>query len=260
VGVALLLAGCGGGSSASRSAVSTYLTHVGKVETSLASSLNTVSNANRAFAKSPDGAKARQQVARSQAALERLRRRLAALKPPPEAKHLHALLLQLVDREYDLAGEVAALADFLPRYREALAPLSPASRRLAAELAGKKTPAADKAAALQRYAATVEAVEASVRVLHPPPVSASAWRQETAMLAAVRRSGDALAAGLLDPHVKDLPKLLHDFDVASAANRTVAAQQAQIAAVKAYNGRVARLTRIAVAIQHEQARVGRLVA
>lgn len=256
---ALLLSACGGGSS-SRNAVRAYLTQVGHAETALAGPLARVNSANQAFAKTPASPQVAVRLARSQATLARLHRRLAALHPPPQARHLHALLLELVARESQLAGEVTALARFLPRYQAALAPVAPASRALATELGRKSTPAAGKAAALHDYGVALAVVEQRVRALHPPPVSAPGWRRETAMLAAVRTSGDALAAGLLDPHAKNLPQLLRAFDAASAANRTVSAQRAQIAAVRAYDTRIAGLERVAVAIQREQRRVTRSVA
>ncbi|HEX7082886.1 MAG TPA: hypothetical protein VF186_02085 [Gaiellaceae bacterium] len=251
--VGLLAAGCGG--SHARSETSDYIDRVNAVMARIGAPLQQVSDANRAFAKSPGAAKIVPKLVRSQATLRRLRRQLREVDPPPEARKLHALLLRLVGREEELSGEVLALARFLPRFQAALAPVAPASRALGAELARKKGSPADKAAALDAYGTALAGAEQRLRRLKPPPVSQPVWRQERAMLAAVRTSGAALADGLRRKQAKRLPALLHAFDAASARNRTQAAQRVQIAAVKAYNRRIGELQKLVLAAGREERRL-----
>src|SRR5262249_27131697 len=143
-----LAAGCGSGPSR-RTVVARYIDSVNTVESKLAAPLLQVSKANRDFARGRAApATIVTRLDRSQRAIRRLSRQLSGLETPPEARHLRSLLLQLIDRENELVGEVEQLARFVPEYRRALAPLAPADTELKRALAAKGTPAV-KAAALE---------------------------------------------------------------------------------------------------------------
>jgi hypothetical protein len=250
----LLLAGCGD-SGRRHDAVSAYFDRVNVLQSAMAKPLVEVSKANRDFAKgSGDPAKVRARLARSEHTLTTLRRRLARVEPPADAAQLQKLLLQLFDRERALAHETLQLADFIPAFSAALTPVAPAGRRLKAELGGKGS-ADEKAAALERYGAAVSSVLRRLTPLDPPPSSRPVWAAQVRTLRQVREAVTALAAALRAKKTADIGPLLHRFDVAAVGNQSVAAQKAQIAAVKAYNGRVRALDTLATEIARERLRL-----
>lgn len=255
--ICCLAAACGGGkSTARRDAVASYILRVDAIEQRLAKPLLDVSKANRDFA----GAKAaspasRRELVQAEATIGRLGRRLRALNPPPDAAHLHALLLAFVAREEQIASEVADLAVFIPAFDAALKPILPAGAALRQVLARTKATAAEKAAALDGYNAALEPVIAKLEGLRPPPASRPVWSEQIATLKGVRAAVGALAAGLRANRAAAIPALLHRLSEAAVANRSVAAQKAQIAAVKAYDAKVKSLNALGSRISDEEARL-----
>ncbi|MGZ4388222.1 MAG: hypothetical protein ACXVZL_02450 [Gaiellaceae bacterium] len=250
----LLAAGCGG-NSGQRKAVAGYITAADALQVKLAKPLLAVTKADGAFAKGkakPGDVQRRLSAAGVQ--IRRLRGQLAALTPPPPARKLHTLLLRLVDREVSLTDEVGQMAGFFPRFAAALAPVAPASKTLQHVLAGKGTTAA-KAAALERYSATLAGVLVQLRLLKPPPVSAPVYRTQLTTIVNVRASADALALAVRQTRSNDVRRLLHDFDLASVGNQSVAAQTAQIQAVRAYNARVRSVATLTAQIAKERTRL-----
>ena len=258
--IALFLASaCGTGT---HTKITHYLEHVQREEQLMAGPLTQVSNANRDFARSKNSAKLDSELATSQRTLRQLRARLAAVQAPVEATRLRSLILQLVDREIALAGEVRQLAAFVPRYEAALRPLQQASDTLRVKLAatGKgaaKVKALDAAKAdeLTSYAGTLGWVLAAVRPLRPPPVWQPTYAQQVSSLKALQRSALALAAAIRAKNAASIPQLLHDFDAAAVSNQSLGAQQQAIAAVKDYDGRINALSRLARAVEHERKRL-----
>ena len=256
--ICCLAAACGGKSTARRDAVATYVVRVDAIEQHLQKPLLDVSKANRDFAGKKSGSPAaRRELVRAQATIQRLERRLRAVPAPPDAAHLRALLLAFVARESAIAGEVAQLADFIPAYDAALAPLAPAGVAVKAVLASKKATIADKAAALDRYGAALAPVIATLRTLRPPPASRPVWSQQIATLVSVRAAETALADALRANRNAAVPKLLQRLSEAAAGNQSLSAQRAQIAAVVAYNGRVKSLNGLGSRISDEEARLQR---
>jgi type II secretory pathway component PulM len=257
--VCVLAAGCGGDKGARRAAVSAYFDKVNVVQSRLAQPLLEVSKANRAFATGKaDPAKVRVRLERSTRTFERLRKQLAAVDPPPDARTLQRLLLELVRRESELADETVQLARFVPRFAAALRPIGPAGRRLKAEL-NSKQPILAKAAALELYRDQLGAVLVQLRPLRPPPSSRPAFVAQLQTLAAVRASVTALARAIREKRNAAIGPLLHRFDLAATANQSLAAQRAQIAAIRAYNGRVHELDRLNREIALERARLEKLL-
>jgi hypothetical protein len=253
----LLATGCGGGSS-KHDAVAAYFTEVNAVERQLAGPLLEITKANRAFAsRKSDPAKTRARLARSERKLVQLRARLAAVHPPPDARTMQRLLLELVDRQAGLARETMQLARFVPAFTAALRPVAPAGRRLKATL-NSKQPATAKAAALELYSSQLGAVLEQLRPLKPPPASAPAFAAQVRTLGAVRASVTALARGIRDKRTKAIGQLLHRFDLAATGNQSVAAQRAQIDAIRAYNQRVRGLDRLAQELGRARAKLQQL--
>lgn len=257
--VALFVAGCG---KSTHAALTDYLNRVHDVETGMAGPLQQVTSANQSFAKSQQDPQLPQRLASSERTLRTLRTRLANVTPPSQARHLRALLLQIVDSEISLAHEVRQLAAFIPRYRIALAPLQPASNALQKKLAARakgiaatKALNASKAAELELYAATVGAVMGGVGALEPPPVWRPTVEQQLASLTGLRSSALALASAVRANRAQAIPALLQQFDKAAISNQTIAAQKREIAAVKAYNARIDNLLKLGRKVENERRRL-----
>jgi hypothetical protein len=231
---------------------------VDAIEQRLQKPLLDVSKANRDFSKKGTGSPAaRRELVRAEATIQRLARRLEAVKAPPDATHLRALLLAFVAREEAIGAEVVQLATFIPAFGAALAPLVPASAAVKRVLAAKTANATAKAAALDRYGAALGPIVEKLRALRPPPASRPVWAQQTATLEKVRAAEGALADALRRNQSAAIPGLLHRLSEAAAGNQTLAAQRAQIAAVVAYNARVKSLNTLGSRISDEEARLQR---
>ena len=253
----LLVAGCGESRS---SQIADYLRQVDAAQNKLAGAMHQVSVANEAFAKgggrsvSHTGA-----LLQAQDTLVQLRGQVAAIPTPPDAKHLRALLLELLDREVALSKELRTLAIFLPSFDADLHPLVRADATLKGEL-GKSTSGkaasvaldAAKARALEAYAATSDGVIARLRRLDPPPVWKPAYTSQLSELEQLSRSASQLGAAIAAGRAAAVPPLLRRFDAAAAVDRSVANQKAQIAAVDAYDREIRSLDTIARRIEVER--------
>jgi hypothetical protein len=260
VAALLLATGCGGHSK--HKAVADYITRVDDVEQGMAGPLQQVTRVNRSFAKSQSNPKAEVELAKSEQTMRKLRVRLGKVTAPPEAAHLHALLLRLVDREVALTHETRQLATFVQRYQAVLRPMQAASTKLKTKLAEKAKGAAatkaldaEKADELDRYASAASGVIAKLKTLDPPPVWNPTWAAELSALEQLRTSALALAAGIRSNDAKAIPQLLEHFDAAAVSNQSTAAQKREIAAVKAYDARVKALVKLATAVQIERTRL-----
>jgi len=251
----LVAAGCGGGkSTARRDAVATYILKVDAIEQRLAKPLLDVSKANRDFAKGHGASPAaRLELVRAQATIGRLERLLRAVPAPPDAARLHRLLLGYVAGEEELAGEAVRLARFLPAFTATLALLQRPNVELRQVLSQKKASLAARADALDRYEAELTPVIAKLRSLRPPPASRPVWAAQIATLERVRAAVGPLAKALRAKRYAEIPKLLHTLNAAAVGNQSLAAQRAQIAAVKAYNARIQAVNDLGSRIADEEA-------
>jgi hypothetical protein len=273
--LALLAGGCGGGSSSKRPSVAGYIEQINAIESQLAGPLDAVSTAGHEFAAISSGHGSQKKTAASLAAegrslqhalvrIRALRGQLAAVDPPPPAAHLRALLLALTDAEAARTNELAQLIAFVPRFGAALIALSPASARLRTALSkttplGTSTAGVDaaldaKAQALRRYQGALSSVLRALAPLHPPPVSAPQYRAQIRALTRLRATAGRLASALA-AHQANVSSLLNAFDAAAHSDHTIAAQRAQIAAIRAYDARAARLNTQARAVELERARL-----
>lgn len=261
-GTALLAAGCGGNSK--RHAVTVYINRVNAIEKKLAVPLAEVTTVNQNFARAKKNPKLDAQLAQDERTMETLRSELAQVKPPPDAKRLHTLLLELVDREVALTHEVAQLATFVPSFEAALKPLAPVETSLKTELsrtvkgaAATKVLDKQKSAALETYATTVAAAIVTMQGLDPPQVWKPGYDAQLSSLAKLEDSARALAAAIRAKRLADVPKLLQRFDAAAVADQSTAVQKQQIAAVTAYNNRIKGVAVLNRKIQTERARLAR---
>jgi hypothetical protein len=278
----LVAAGCGGHSSNAlqRKAVTAYIERVDTVEQQLRYPLLKIERTYRAFSSHPGTLKKyAPQFATAEATLHTLQTRLQLIDPPPDAQRLRTLLVGLVGAQEGLAHELTLLVNFLPAFSAALRPLATADSQLKKSLAAVAVPkpkpvkrtqlkaaqaaykravaaaAAGQAAAINTYMVEVAKVRAGLHGLRPPPAMAPAYRTQAATLARVRATGTALVAALERKQYARVAALDRSFQQAASASTSLAAQRAQIAAVKAYNARVQAVGSLALRVDGERARL-----
>jgi hypothetical protein len=266
-----LVAGCGS-SHSERPEVAGYIGQLNRIESAATAPLQAVTQAGNRFSTeeasgpaangAPD-TDAQKQVVAALHKLRALRARAAALRTPAAAIKLRSLVLRLFDAQTSLTREVAQLIIFLPSFGAALKPLGPASTKLAAVLSqtsayGSAAVAAvyaAKAAALRQFQGTVNRVYGRVKSLNPPAVSQPEWFNQLNALGGMSQAAAKLAAELDSGQLSDVQATLTQFDTAASSNRSVAAQKAQIAAVKAYDAAIARLNTLSSQIDAENTRL-----
>lgn len=266
LGLALVMSACGQHQT-QRTAVASYLQRVNRIETELTVPLGTVTTTGNEFAEEQKAggtltnlvsASHRQALLNALSRIVVLRARLASIKTPPPAAKLRQLLLEIIDGQAALTREVAQLVVFLPRFDAGLAPLVPATRQLESALA-QQTPAAsagtayaEKAAALRRFKAAIDATLRRIAALQPPAVSTPAFRTEVKSLRGMSSSAGQLADSLANGPLANVQQLLLQFNQAAVSNQTLAAQKAQIAAVRAYDNQSVRLQKLTEAAELER--------
>jgi hypothetical protein len=117
--------------------------------------------------------------------------------------------------------------------------------------------AAAQADAVDAYDAALIPVLRAFRRLHPPKALAPADAAQIRALEATRTTGARLSAGLRSTNRAGVPALGRAFTLASRVSQSVAAQRAEIRAIKAYNARARAITAAAGRVQAEVARLQR---
>jgi hypothetical protein len=283
VGAALIVTLAGRSpASPKHKAVAAYIKDVDQIQQQLQAQLTRTVKAYRTFATAGTSSKTlTPQLLQAELTLQRLRRRIVGLPAPAPAKHLRALLVELTGTEVSMAHEVGRLAAFAPQYSAVLKRAKAAGTELSHALAAVKPPTAHKirgtrkqvqkaqaafaaaavAAAVQQadavdaYAVRIAAVLTRLKKLRPPPVTTPAYRIQLQTLEASRRSALTLALELRKQNRSHVAALGRKFTLAARLSGSVSAQRAQIAAVKAYNGRVRGIGTLQGKIQQELARL-----
>jgi hypothetical protein len=279
--IVVTVTGRGSAESPAHRSVSAYIEQVDGVEQELSYRLTRMAAAYRGFTSKKPQPRAEADVTAAEKTISALERRVSALEPPPEAIRLHRLLLRLLRAETGVAREVTQLTAFTPRFRSTLARASVASRRLAADLAAARVPAAHavrgtpkqiaharavyrqaavaaaraQADAVDAYCRRLGAVVSSLRALRPPPVMAPALQAQIGGLVATSRAGRVLAGELRGADLANVPVLSRRFSGAARSAGTVVAQRTEIAAIKAYNARVRTVAAIDSRIHAEVVRL-----
>ena len=282
VAAVVTLSGRGGGESPEHKAIVGYITDVGVIEQRLRVPLSRTMSAYRTFASTRSASPAVQRrLVAAEGTLRMLQRRLERLAAPEPARRLRTLLLQLVAAEVATAHEVGRLAVFTPRYSAALQDSRRASARLgdalkaitppkphqikgtkaqvakaqAAFTAASSEAAARQADAIDAYGTSIAGVQRRLRALDPPEVLQPAYRAQLRMFRASRAAGAALADELRKSDRSRVAVLGRRFTIAARTAGSVDAQQAQIAAVKAYNRRVRAIGTMQGRISRELSRL-----
>jgi hypothetical protein len=228
-----------------------------------------------------NGTKTVRGLGHAQTTLTALAQRIRFIHAPPQAQHLRVVLLQLLALERRLTREVGGMARFTPKYRAMLAASSAAGAELGRKLASTPIPkahrikgtakqieasrAAFKAAAARSAAVQADAVDTydtairrvtrTLRGLAPPPVLAPGYRAQLTAFAAVRAAGSRLARALRSSDRSQVPALGRRFTGAARIAQTVAAQRAEVAAVRAYNKRARGVGAAQARVQREVSRL-----
>jgi hypothetical protein len=274
--LAALLGGCGQHHS-QRAAVASYLTRINRIEKALTTPLSRVTQAVSRFAQSQHSggsltnlvyASEEQQLLKAESRIRLAGHRLSSIRPPRAALSLHGLLLQINAGQAQLTHELAQLVSFIPRFTAVLRPLRPATTRLQAVLGQQSAPGAaavaavyaSKAAALRRFQRAVEAILRQLRQLDPPAVQRAEYATQVASLRGMSTTAGQLAASLQGGSPGNLQALLLRFQRSATLNQTLAAQEARIEAVRAYDGQIVRLARLSQAAQQERLRLANNLA
>jgi hypothetical protein len=270
----LLAAGCGQ-QSRQRPAVARYVKQVNAVEARLTSPLASITQIGASFARrqgaggsSVSGFLQQATIAGALQRIASLRGQLASVKTPPPAAHLRSLLLQVIDAQIAMTRQLAKMVVFLPRFSSALAPLTPALRRLEAVLSQQSAYGASavaavyaaKAAALRAFRKSVEGILARLRELRPPAVAKPDLEAEAHSLRGMGDSAGKLATALEQGPQGNTRPLLTAFGRAAASAQSPAARRAHATAIKAYDRQIARISSLSQDANLERLRLANSLA
>jgi hypothetical protein len=272
------------GPSKQRSSITAYITSVNEAQERMRGPLTRVLLAYRDFtrpsAKHRDSAG---ELTRAEATLRKLGSRIAAIAPPPEAKRLRMRLMELIAAEQMVTREVRELAVFAPRYSALLAQARRAGATLGAALANTKIPqphplrgtvaritaaqhayeaeaagaANQQADAIAAYDAALSVVVAHLRSLQPPPAFTPGFRAQLRAFRVSAGAGDELAAELRKSDRSHVAVAGQRFTSSARIAESLAAQKAEIVAIKGYNRRAREISAAAGNVQNEVARLNR---
>jgi hypothetical protein len=272
----------GSGESEQRRAVGAYIQQVNGIQNHMHAPITRVLLAFRDFtAKSGPKKGSATELHEAARTLAKLDRRLAALTAPPEARQLRRLLLTLISRQAAIAHEVELMSTFTPRFSRVLRSARAANTALGTALAAVPVPKAHKlrgtrkkvlaaqrayrtqaqlarnaqAAAVDAYDRRVGDVLRRLLALRPPPAFAVGLRAQIQALTDVVAAGEQLAAALRASNGGNVATLGRQFTLASRESQSVSAQQAQVAAIRAYNARARGVAQATARVQAELLRL-----
>lgn len=186
--------------------------------------------------------------------LTELRLRIERIDAPEQAETLRSRLLALFRQQEAVANELVDVATYLPKLREAEAPLAAASRRLRAAL-GSSASTEAQGEAVRRYAVDLRTVAESLDEVAAPPLLEPSRRAYASQLRAYASSSEALQRGIRDRDQAAVDRAVRRMQ--QAASAPPGTFQAQKAAIVAYNERVKRINALAVALERERQRLER---
>jgi hypothetical protein len=277
------VAGCGqAASSPQRNAVAAYIKRVDRIEAALSGPLASVTTAGVDFmvARQPKSgshtsttttacagctsyASEEHALRQGLTRIHALRRELAVTAAPPIAHRLREMLLHLVDGQASLTHQVALLVAFLPRFDALLGDLAPATQQLNAALrkptaatrSGIAASDAAKTVALRRFKTNVDSIVRRLRTLTPPAASEPNFATQLRSLEGMSAAAGGLARAIKSRELSRVRPLLIAYDRAATVDQSLAAQKAEIAAVRAYDAQAAGFNAQQADIQAELRRV-----
>jgi hypothetical protein len=250
---ALLLTGCGSSAkSKRRDAVNSYLGHIQKIQQHYAPSFALANQAYRDFSKGKPTKRQLQRLRGAEISILAARNTLQAVTPPEDARKLHRELLRLYDLNAQLGLEVITLQQFLPAVQKVLAGLGNVNKSHRQSLSGSNT-AIEQAAALDSYGSAIDPVVDRLRRLGPPPALRPWQRAQVRRLQDIVDTAHLLARAIRarDPSATKALVVRFRFLLAHQPN----VSQAQHDAVKAYDNRLVRISKLQGEIASEHQRL-----
>jgi len=239
-----------------RTVVGAYIIRVGRIQLLMSSQIKAVDRRYKLFAKDPEHLAQRAGTyTKSRDELAKLRDRLAAVKPPVEARRLHALILQLADANVAVAGDVAELASYLPRMAKAQAPLRSAVVTLRGQVKEAKTATA-QSTAFAAYAAAASGVATDVAKVRAPSFFRRARDLQVRQLRRLASIATQISDALAHKHLAEAQSLVAKL---SQTEVQVSVARAQRQGALAYNAKLKQISRIAKQIERERRRLERRV-
>jgi hypothetical protein len=257
VAATVVIAGCGANHD-KRNAVNAYFDRVDAVQLQVRLQTAPIENAFAKFSTVHNSKSETRALVRADAMLEATLVKLKRVRPPADARQVHADLVQLYGLEAGVAHELVAMTRFVPRYDAALTALKPAHVTLLSRL--KTAKGWQKiAAAFEGYRVSLAGVLAQLRRLSSPTTLRPAFAGEGAALS----RSIALCASIetaLEKH--DAKRTAAGITALSGLGTQTSAARVQrqmTAAAKAYNARLARIASLNARIGRERnALVGEL--
>jgi mono/diheme cytochrome c family protein len=132
----VLLAGCGGGSkgNARRDAVNAYFDRVDRAEAGLVGSQGEIDRAFRNFRLTGNSAQEIRELTFARDRVGTALRRVRQIRPPADARRLHADVVDLLTLQHAAAAELLHVVTYEPKFQRALAPIAGAGKALAREI------------------------------------------------------------------------------------------------------------------------------
>lgn len=267
----LVLTACGSGDHARRDAVNGYLRDVKSAQADLVAGQGQIDIALQSFSLKRMSSLQLARLRNAHGTIATALRRLRALDPPPDAKRLDALLVQRLALQLALVEELRQTARDVPRLTSVSLPLRAAAERLGQNLkalsaGGRTVPTGSTQQLLSGYG---EAFGAYGQALRPLVANLAPARQPSLLRPAIAAEQRAVRRSVV--LCSTIRGALGHADVV-AANRAIASlfsvsqslngpatQAAQRAATLAYDARVQKIERLAVAIANERNRLVRLI-
>lgn len=239
----------------SRDDVAAYIEQVNESQRDFSIRFGSIDRTYRDFRLSP--AAAEQQLPKLQEAartMTRVRLRIERLETPDEAETLRARLLALFRQQEAVANELVGVARYLPRLREAEAPLAAAGRRLRIRL-DRATSTTAQGKAVERYADELRALANTLDEVEAPPLLEPSRRAYVLQLRAHASTSEALQRGIRDNDQVAVDNAVRRMQQAAAGSSGTF--RAQRAAIVAYNERVKRIRTLGIAVENERQRLER---
>ena len=260
----LLAVGCGSGGHPRRDAVNAYFAQVKKAQAALIGGQGQIDLTLQAFSLTKAPANELQKLQRDRETVAGTLKRLQALEPPPDARHLHTLILRRSKLQVTLFDSLIETLRDLPRLRAVGPPLTAAARQLSADLAaagGTHVKGGSKAF-LQRYADAFGRYGDALRPIGAGLAPAKGGSLLRPTIAA-ERSLIVRSTSLCDTIRSTLAK--NDIDGANAAIHALltitqtaggtSVRAAQLSAARAYNARVAKIDKLGASVADERAKL-----
>jgi hypothetical protein len=253
VATAAAITACGGGDDSPRNRVEAYIKHANAIQRDFAPEFRRANQAYVAFSRSQGtGDRAITELARARTDVRRARAEVARLRPPEQARTLHARLLRVLDMNVYFADETARLASYQRDSQAASAPVAAVDRRLRRELRGARTPGT-QVGALDRFVAGLDRALARLRALDVPAVLAPQHDAHVARLSSTRTLAAKLRRALRAQQAGRVARLVRAFRNAGGTDSTTAALTQR--ALADYDRRTRRLAEANADVQREQARL-----